>query len=150
MYQQNCSCCDSKIYPIFRCTTCEFALDFKCATLPQTTRYKQHEHPFTLCYTAEDDSGEYYCDICEEERNSKHWFYYCVNCDYPIHPKCILGKYPTIKFGSAYEFSFHPHPLTFIEETKDHLKCNHCGHTCTKLFYQCAQCNFNRHRNCAY
>ena len=76
MYQQNCSCCDSKIYPIFRCTTYEFALDFKCATLPQTARYKQQEHLFTLSYTAEDDSSEYYCDICEEERNPKHWFYY--------------------------------------------------------------------------
>ncbi|KAF3944604.1 hypothetical protein CMV_028948 [Castanea mollissima] len=86
--EHNCSCCDSKISPIFRCTTCEFALDFKCATLPQIARYKQHEHPFTLCYTVEDDSGEYYCDICEEDRNLKHWFYYCANCDYPAHTKC--------------------------------------------------------------
>ena len=95
--KHNCSCCDSKISPIFRCTTCEFALDFKCATLPQTTRYKQYEHLFTLCYTAEDDSSEYYCDICEEERDPKHWFYYCANCDYPAHTKCILGKNPNVK-----------------------------------------------------
>ena len=94
---QNCSCCDSKTYPIFRCTTCEFALDFKCATLPLTARYKQHEHLFTLCYTAEDDSGEYYCDICEDERDPKHWFYYCVDCSYPAHTKCILGKNPNLK-----------------------------------------------------
>ncbi|XP_065635305.1 protein VACUOLELESS GAMETOPHYTES-like [Quercus suber] len=95
--KHNCSCCDSKISPIFRCTTCEFALDFKCATLPQTARYKQHDHPFTLRYTAEDDSGEYYCDICEEERNLKHWFYYCANCDYPAHTKCILGENSNVK-----------------------------------------------------
>ncbi|KAF3964699.1 hypothetical protein CMV_011046 [Castanea mollissima] len=95
--KHNCSCCDSKISPIFRCTTCDFALDFKCATLPQTARYKQHEHPFTLRYIAEDDSGEYYCDICEEERDPKHWFYYCANCDYPAHTKCILGKNPNLK-----------------------------------------------------
>ncbi|KAK7846528.1 hypothetical protein CFP56_007846 [Quercus suber] len=94
---QNCNCCDSKVFPIFRCTICEFALDFKCATLPHSTRYKQHEHPFTLCYTTEDDSGEYYCDICEEERDPKHWFYYCVDCSYPTHPKCILGIYPNVK-----------------------------------------------------
>ncbi|XP_030958358.1 uncharacterized protein LOC115980222 [Quercus lobata] len=93
----NCNCCDSKISPIFRCTTCEFALDFKCATLPQIARYKQHEHLFTLYYTAEDDSGEYYCDIFEEERNSKHWFYYCADCSYPAHTKCILGKNPNLK-----------------------------------------------------
>jgi hypothetical protein len=93
-YQQNCSSCDSKSYQVFHCTTCEFALDFKCATLPHTTRYKQHEHSFTLSYMAEDDSGEYYCDICEEERDPKHWFYYCEDCSYPAHVVCILGKYP--------------------------------------------------------
>nr|XP_023901019.1 uncharacterized protein LOC112012878 [Quercus suber] len=110
--RQNCSCCDSNISPIFRCTTCAFALDFKCATLPHTTRYGQHEHAFTLCYTAEDDSGEYYCDICEEGRVPKHWFYYCIDCSYPVHPKCILGKNPNYKFGGAYTFHYYKH-LTY-------------------------------------
>ncbi|KAL0005838.1 hypothetical protein SO802_013399 [Lithocarpus litseifolius] len=75
-YEQKCSICDSEEYRVFRCTTCKFVLDFKCATLPQTAWYYQHEHLFTLCYTPEDDSGEYYCDICEEERDPKLWFYY--------------------------------------------------------------------------
>uniref|UniRef100_A0A2N9HMF8 Phorbol-ester/DAG-type domain-containing protein n=1 Tax=Fagus sylvatica TaxID=28930 RepID=A0A2N9HMF8_FAGSY len=148
--EHNCSCCGFTISPIFCCTTCDFALDFKCATLPHTTSYKQHEHSFTLCYTAEDDSGEYYCDICEEERDSKHWFYYCEDCSYPAHPKCILGKYPNCKFGFTYKFHFHPHPLTFIEETKDHPLCDKCGCPCEELIYQCAQCNFYRHSHCIY
>ncbi|KAF3974631.1 hypothetical protein CMV_002047 [Castanea mollissima] len=97
-FQQSCSSCGDRRDLVFRCTTCEFALDFKCATLPQTAMYKQHEHPFTLNYTAEDVSGEYYCDICEEERNPNHWFYYCVDCTYPAHTKCILGEYPNMKF----------------------------------------------------
>ncbi|KAK4595895.1 hypothetical protein RGQ29_014112 [Quercus rubra] len=145
---QNCSCCDSKIYPILRCTTCEFALDFKCATLPHTTRYGQHDHPFTLCYTAENDSNEYYCDICEEERDSKHWFYYCADCSYPAHLSCILGKYPNRMFGVVYKFECHPHPLIIIEEAKDHPKCDICGDPCEELIYQCAQCNFNMHYYC--
>ena len=95
--RQNCSCCDSEIYPIFRCTTCKFALDFKCATLPHSTRYGKHEHPFTLYYSAENDFGEYYCNICEEERDSKYWFYYCADCNYPAHCKCILGENPNVK-----------------------------------------------------
>jgi hypothetical protein len=89
---EECSACNSK-RKIFRCTKCEFTLDFGCATLPHTVGYKQHEHPFTLRYTAEDDSGEYYCDICEEERDPKLWFYYCEECSYPAHPKCIFGEY---------------------------------------------------------
>ena len=145
---QNCSCCDYKIYPIFRCTTCEFALDIKCTTLPQVIGYKQHDHPFTLYYIAEDDSDKYYCDICEEERDPKHWFYYCVNCSYPAHPKCILGKHPKCKFGVSHTFDSHPHPLTFIVETKDHPQCNRCNGSCVELIYQCAPCNFNMHYNC--
>ena len=57
------------MFGVFHCATCEFVLDFKCITLPQTTWYNQHEHPFTLRFTPEDDSGKYYCDICEEEQD---------------------------------------------------------------------------------
>nr|XP_023911117.1 uncharacterized protein LOC112022720 [Quercus suber] len=140
-FEQNCNCCASSINPIFRCTTCDFSLDFRCATMPHSTRYKQHEHPFALSYRVEDDSGEYYCDICEQERrDSKYWFYYCEDCSYPAHPDCIIGKYPNYKFGGAYEFKHcHSHPLTFIEETKDCPKCNECNGSCEELIYQCAQ-----------
>ena len=102
-FEQRCISCGYKRNIIFCCATCEFALDFKCTTLPQTTRYKQREHPFTFSYTAADDSGKYYCDICEEERNPNHWFYYCADCTYPAHPKCILGN-PDLNFGGAYTF----------------------------------------------
>uniref|UniRef100_A0A2N9FDZ5 Phorbol-ester/DAG-type domain-containing protein n=1 Tax=Fagus sylvatica TaxID=28930 RepID=A0A2N9FDZ5_FAGSY len=127
-------------------STCEFALDFKCATLPLTTRYKQHEHPFTLYCTPEDDSGEYYCDICEEERDPKHWFYYCADCNYPAHLQCILGKYPDCnKFGSTYTYRWHPHGVTLIKEMKDPPPCDECHQPCEELIYQCTQCNFNIH-----
>jgi hypothetical protein len=65
------SSCDSE-GKIFRCADCKYTLDFKCATLPRTTRYEPFEQSFTLCYKDEDDSsGGYYCDICEEDRNPK-------------------------------------------------------------------------------
>ena len=69
----------------------------KCATLPQTTWYNQHEHPFTLCYTPEDNSGEYYYDIYEEERDPKQWFYYYKDCNFPAHRGCIPGNTPNVK-----------------------------------------------------
>ncbi|XP_023922087.1 uncharacterized protein LOC112033544 [Quercus suber] len=147
-FEQSCSSCGDRRNGVFRCTNCEFALDFKCVTLPRTTRYKQHEHPFTLSYAAEDESGEYYCDICEKERNPTHWFYYCAGCTYPAHPKCIHGKYPNLKFGGAYKFNCHQHPLTFIEETKDHPPCDECSDPCNELIYQCVPCNFHIHMNC--
>ena len=148
-HQQKCSCCGNESYQVFRCTSCDFAIDYKCATLPHTTRYDQHEHPFTLCYRREDDSGEYYCDICEEERDSKHWFYYCEDCNYPAHPKCILGRSPNYKFGGVYTFDCHPHPVTFIKKTENHPSCDKCNSPNENFIYQCVQCNFNMYRFCA-
>ncbi|XP_059436029.1 uncharacterized protein LOC132168948 [Corylus avellana] len=95
---ENCSCCDNS-GRVFKCADCEFTLDVKCATLPHTMRYRSFEQPFKLCYKAEDDyeDDEYYCDICEKKRNSKHWFYYCADMSFSAHPNCILGKYPYCK-----------------------------------------------------
>jgi hypothetical protein len=92
---ENCSCCDNS-GRVFKCTECEFTLDLKCATLPHTMRYRHFEQPFKLCYKANDDyeDDEYYCDICEEKRNPKHWFYYCADMSFPTHLNCILGESP--------------------------------------------------------
>ena len=89
---KECSAYNSK-GRIFCCTKYEFTLDFGRATLPHTVKYKQHKHPFTLSYIAEDDSDEYFCNICEEKRDSKHLFYYCEECSYLTHLKCIFGGF---------------------------------------------------------
>ena len=62
-YEQSCSSCGSKSNQVCCCTIFEFALDFKCAKLPHTARYKQYEHPFTLYNIAKVDCNEYCCDI---------------------------------------------------------------------------------------
>ena len=143
-----CSACNYET-KIFRCTKCEFTLDFGCAKLPLTVKHKQHEHFFTLQYTAENDSGEYYCDICEEERDSKFWFYYCDECSFPVHPKCLFGEFlnsknrdcRNIKFGSTYTSDTHQHPLTLAHKTMDHDSCDKCGQFCNEVAYECATCN---------
>ena len=78
-YAQKCNIYGFERYQVFCCTACDSVLDFKCAT----AWYYQHEHPFTLCYAPEDDTSEYCCNICEEERDPKQWFYYCQDCSYP-------------------------------------------------------------------
>ncbi|XP_065618724.1 uncharacterized protein LOC112022668 isoform X1 [Quercus suber] len=146
---EKCSACNYKT-KIFCCTKCEFTLDFGCATLPLAVKHKQHEHFFTLRYTAEDDSGEYYCDICEKERDSKFWFYYCDECSFSAHPKCIFGEFlnseyrdcRNIKFGNIYYTSdIHQHPLTLARKTMDHDSCDKCGKFCNEVAYECATCN---------
>jgi ribosomal protein L37AE/L43A len=76
---KNCNACDHnhtyyKDTRVFICTTCDFALGFECATLPLVAKHKYDEHPLALTYVAENNSGEYYCLICEEKRDSNIGF----------------------------------------------------------------------------
>ncbi|KAG2685364.1 hypothetical protein I3760_10G122100 [Carya illinoinensis] len=141
----DCSSC-GRWGKIFRCANCEFALDFICSTLPHRVRYKSpFEEVFKLCYTVEDESDEYYCDICEEKRNPKHWFYYCADLSFPAHPKCILGDFPYMKFGKTYSLDIHPHPLTCVQRTKGHTPCDRCNGELSYagLSFECVKCDFN-------
>ncbi|XP_059428442.1 uncharacterized protein LOC132162193 [Corylus avellana] len=147
---KNCNACDhshtySKNTQVFVCTTCDFALGFECATLPLVARHKNDEHPLALTYAAENNSGEYYCQICEKERDSNHWFYYCVKYDFPAHLQCVLGKYPYIKFGRSYKSEDHQHSVTFVRKTKDSPPCDACGKTFNGMAIECNQCMFNVH-----
>ncbi|XP_042991054.1 uncharacterized protein LOC122318001 isoform X2 [Carya illinoinensis] len=147
--KEKCSCCDSE-GKVFRCADCEFTLDVKCATLPRNVRYRPFDQPFKLCYSAEDNSGEYYCDICEKRRDHEHWFYHCSDLQFPAHPRCILGAFPNIKFGRTITSSGHSHPLTLVHSSKDHTQCcKGCkGRISEILSFECAECNFNFHVSC--
>nr|XP_023897934.1 uncharacterized protein LOC112009826 [Quercus suber] len=116
-YDQKCSICGTERYQVFRCTTCEFVLDFKCATLPQTAWYNQHEHPFTLCYTPEDKSGEYYCDICEEERDSNNGSTTVKVAVILLIPNLFLGNTQISKETYIVAFYFETLNLNLIVKT---------------------------------
>ncbi|XP_038698091.1 uncharacterized protein LOC119995660 [Tripterygium wilfordii] len=126
----------------FSCFNCNFTLDFQCATLPLRVKHKDNwPHDLALIYSS-DDSGEYYCDICELERDPMNWFYRCSeNCDFDAHPKCALGMYPFVKFGGTYLFDEkHPHPLTLVQMTKAMMKnrpaCDDCGEPCWGIIFE--------------
>ncbi|KAG7968487.1 hypothetical protein I3843_08G157800 [Carya illinoinensis] len=137
-----CTSCGESRRLLIRCADCEFSMDMECATLPLTTKYGHYEQPFILSYTVEDhNSAGYYCDICEKERDPKHWFYYCEDLQFAAHPRCILGDLPRIKFGRTYTYDVHEHPLTFVERTKYHPNCRACGHSEDPLIYVCDKCD---------
>ncbi|GFY98223.1 hypothetical protein Acr_12g0007640 [Actinidia rufa] len=116
------------------CEACNFYLHVGCATLPLTAWYKFHRHRFTLTFEfVEDDSDEYYCDICEEEMKPQHWFYNCAKCDYPTHIRCMVGKHLRTKLGLICNVEDHPHNLRVIAEERSrtdivyiHLHCEEC------------------------
>ncbi|XP_021905962.1 uncharacterized protein LOC110820695 [Carica papaya] len=130
------------------CPQCFHFLDFKCATLPLTAMHSYDDHPLKL--TFQDDSDQLYCDVCEDTRDPKHWFYSCDDCGVTIHPECVFGKYPYIKVGDTYTIDSHPHSLRFVKKTEKYPSCNSCGQPCTDLALECAEseCGLIVHWEC--
>lgn len=132
----------------FRCVGCNFYLDAKCATLPLTVRYRLEEHPLNLTFVEEEEGDEYYCDVCEEEREAWIWCYSCRSCNFVGHLGCVLGEFPFVK-SKIHEA--HRHPLSMVmkgkEESGKHSKnCGSCGEWFGEnLAFQCGTCKFNIH-----
>ncbi|XP_039071586.1 uncharacterized protein LOC120218752 [Hibiscus syriacus] len=79
--------------PFYRCLQCSINFHLKCVPIPDIVQSKYHRHPLTLKDSfVEDDSGKYYCDFCEEERNSKDHVYYCKECNGQTiaHIECVI------------------------------------------------------------
>ncbi|EOY11067.1 Cysteine/Histidine-rich C1 domain family protein, putative [Theobroma cacao] len=85
-----CACC--------RCVQCDLNFHFKCASISYEVKHKSHRHElFLKDFVREDDLGEYYCDICEEKRNSTLHAYYCEKCKYVAHMECVLNEQKSTK-----------------------------------------------------
>ncbi|CAA7022060.1 unnamed protein product [Microthlaspi erraticum] len=81
---------------------CDFALCFKCATLPHKVRYKHDKHMLSLSYGKEISMGTYWCEVCERKLNPKERFYMCDEyCRVTIHIECLLGVEFYMKVGSS-------------------------------------------------
>ncbi|XVF42278.1 hypothetical protein PTKIN_Ptkin01aG0348100 [Pterospermum kingtungense] len=83
----------------FGCIKCEFYIHVECIPLPpRADQHTHHLHPLMLTNpVVEDDSGEYYCDACETERNGEHHVYYCEECKYIAHIGCVLSEVEATK-----------------------------------------------------
>lgn len=88
--------CDSEFY---RCVACDFNIHLPCMELPRRIKPKDHLHTMVLYdYYVDDDSGEYYCDFCEQRRNPDLGVYLCEQCKMQsklvAHIECALSKVP--------------------------------------------------------
>ncbi|XP_052880564.1 uncharacterized protein LOC108462591 [Gossypium arboreum] len=93
---QNCGKCRKLLRsnPLCFCMECDTKLHVECA-LPPSLKSKYHLHPCTLNPGfMEDDSGQNYCDICEEERDPEDHVYYCTECQghFVAHINCMLNS----------------------------------------------------------
>ncbi|XVF42269.1 hypothetical protein PTKIN_Ptkin01aG0347300 [Pterospermum kingtungense] len=81
--------------PFYRCLQCDINFHLECVPIPHIVKSRYHLHPLKLKDSfTEDDSGEYYCDICEEERCGEDHVYCCEKCDdkFVAHMECVLAK----------------------------------------------------------
>ncbi|XWS64767.1 hypothetical protein CRYUN_Cryun05aG0031800 [Craigia yunnanensis] len=173
-----CNMCDKKICDksvrsaFYRCVQCDVNLHLRCVPIPPTTKHGYHRHALTFIDSfMEDDSGDYYCDICEKERNQKHPVYFCKKCKYAAHIQCALNKVDSKALmpksmdqeeteednaesdQSQLEIEHfnHQHPLQFYEviEKNENLHCKACYFEITNQTYGCESCKYYLHKTCA-
>ncbi|GKV44418.1 hypothetical protein SLEP1_g51604 [Rubroshorea leprosula] len=166
-HKGRCSGCGKEMgkYGGYKCTlaeeeeNCKFALDYRCLTRPLKAEHRFHHHPLKLTYEDpyKDDDGDpfqHMCEICEDRRDPKVWFYRCDECDFDAHPDCVLGEYPFIKRGSICDEGYnrcvsHQRSLIYFQSEKyPYPKCVKCGNPCKdQLAIKCphSECNFALH-----
>ncbi|CAA7053045.1 unnamed protein product [Microthlaspi erraticum] len=56
------------------CTLCEFAICYKCATIPDEIYHKYDEHPLSLCYgkSGVDEDEVWWCEVCEKRLDPRN------------------------------------------------------------------------------
>ncbi|PPS19719.1 hypothetical protein GOBAR_AA00846 [Gossypium barbadense] len=174
----SCHACGHKTCndSIFSCRKCDFNVHPKCIPLPSSFEHKRHLHPLTLTSPfAEDDSRDYYCDMCETERNPEIHVYYCAECNYIAHIDCVLSEvleppeemlldpqrmeenFDDGSLGSEMHIpeevqsSFHPqHPLPiFPFPSESGPPCKACNEDVEGMLFFCVACNFPMHYSCA-
>ncbi|KAL5543134.1 hypothetical protein UlMin_010844, partial [Ulmus minor] len=78
---------------VLRCVECDFNLHLLCGRLPCIIKHECHVHPLNFVDSVvEDDSNEFYCDACEKGRDPRVCLYYCADCNYKVHLRCVLSK----------------------------------------------------------
>ncbi|KAE8717998.1 putative Cysteine/Histidine-rich C1 domain family protein [Hibiscus syriacus] len=138
---QYCNACgeNNGEFNVYRCKACNFNVHFSCHGLPQTAWYKFDRHRLVLTYHEDNGYSEYlYCDICEEERSTNTWFYYCEICDNSAHHQCILPDYWFIKRGITFREIDHPPSLEFVQKVYDYPESCICGKHCLGLAVECS------------
>ncbi|GKE87889.1 zinc finger, PHD-type containing protein, partial [Tanacetum coccineum] len=170
--EKYCRLClsDAKTQLVYTCEPCEFTIHTQCALLwPDTVSHKYDKHQLTLRYfPVENYSGDYFCEVCEEEFNPNGAFYHCDQCVQSMHPACcvpILQKettythfYPDIgvaqfdnvKFGDRFMVNGHRHFVSLCRGVESDGECAKCRkHLQDKLILKCLQCKFAIDIDCA-
>ncbi|GLT36737.1 hypothetical protein SLA2020_110970 [Shorea laevis] len=145
-------CCDScaKSYKfgeelfVYRCSSCDFDLDLRCALLPNLItgdfpklKHFSHQHSLFFIQNHYIEPQDRSCSACEEPISGP--VYCCFDCRFFLHQKCFELP-PEIKHPSH-----RKHSLTLLPNPRPHPERCSC-HLCTKAYkgfiYYCSLCDF--------
>ncbi|KAI3450131.1 hypothetical protein Pfo_006796 [Paulownia fortunei] len=159
-----CQCCGENLTSIcYECSSCRhFKIHARCAVLPTSVRHKFDRHPLKLIsnsssklLTVKEDE-QHFCEICEQDMDTKCWFYRCDECLQSFHVDCIpcVGSLSRIKFGGTIRVRLHDCPLTSIRLlTTYNYRCGICQKIIRgfvdDIAFECSKCDFRIHYDCA-
>ncbi|XP_030945835.1 uncharacterized protein LOC115970322 [Quercus lobata] len=95
--QLQCSACNRNVCEshAFTCLDCDFNLHLGCGPLPYIIQNECHMDPLVLTISPvieEDETDEFYCHVCEEERDSQLPVYYCADCHFIAEINCVYSQ----------------------------------------------------------
>nr|KJB50216.1 hypothetical protein B456_008G159100 [Gossypium raimondii] len=161
-YHFQCSSCRELCLDTFyRCVQCDLNLHLiKCVPVPPLAKHRYHRHPLLLNQPIrEDEIGEYYCDICEKERDPTHEEETSTKQDSSSSPPISMDpKASELKEMEQTDETIlvvrpvlHEHPLKFCEVTENlgERVCNACRLELSGPGYICQGCQYILYENCA-
>ncbi|KAG6714671.1 hypothetical protein I3842_05G213800 [Carya illinoinensis] len=92
-----CNACDRTCESsIFNCLYCDWNIHYTCGPLPHSITHKCHEHPLVLTNALaehEDEmDDEFYCDVCEKQRDQLLPSYQCTGSNFVAEIGCVISE----------------------------------------------------------
>ncbi|GLT32909.1 hypothetical protein SLA2020_075390 [Shorea laevis] len=129
---------------VYRCSSCKFDLDIRCALLPNLitrdlpeSQHFSHQHSLFFIQNHHIEPQDRSCSACEELILGP--FYGCFVCLFFLDQKCFELP-PKIKHPSH-----RKHPLTLLANPlahHDECCCRLCSKPCKGFIYYCSPCEF--------
>lgn len=143
IYYINCYKCGFLCNGIFfYCEPCQFYLDIRCASLPNTIKHEGHKHPLS---PLEVPGGV--CKGCEY--NFLNTGFACKVCDFLLAKSCTF-------MPSMIRHRWDPHPIPLlyppVKNHPDEFYCEICEEEINPNYwlYHCHICDQSFHPTCLY
>ncbi|XVF65499.1 hypothetical protein PTKIN_Ptkin09bG0254400 [Pterospermum kingtungense] len=165
-------------YVGYICCSCYIIVHKNCISLPRVIRSKWHDdhfirHKYFLEEQEEEGLKSRDCLICHKEVNLSHGSYFCSDCKFIFHVRCVtrddhsylllennedeksFDPITVIEKNDAGEATkvmhfLHEHELMLRDEIVENDKCcDGCRLSISASFYYCSSCDFFLHKSCA-